>query len=474
MTTVLNQFADLAKALRGPVLTESDPQYAPRCKLASARNMRRPAALAQVTGVADVQAAVRFARARDVPFTILAGGHEVDGWGLQDGALAIDLTPMDGVFVDAKSRTGIVQAGSRLGIMDRETAVHSLAVSGGTVSDTGVSGLTLGGGFGWLTRKYGATLDNLLAINAVTVDGDVVRAAADENPDLFWAMRGGGGNFAVATSYEFALHSQDPVILAGSLVHTVDQAPEFLRSWRDFMVDAPDEVGTMSILMRASGPNYPTEMHGQLVLATIVSYAGDLDEGVRVLGPLRQAITPLHDRIRPQPYTDLQQVFEGPLLPQNERRSYQKSGFLPTMPDAFIDEVMGLMESSPVPRPGERDVVTLCMSAMGGAFLRFDEDSAAMPRGNATFYWEAISSYRHEVDDADWAGFVELSAGPRLRALSGPQAYLNHNNVGSNDQAFIEWAYGSEKYARLRQIKAQWDPENVLHFNKNIPPATLD
>lgn len=416
-------------------------------------------------------AAVRFARERDMPFSVLAGGHEVDGWGLQNDILALDLTPMNGVLADPRTRHGIVQAGARLGTMDRETAVHGLAVTGGTVSDTGVAGLTLGGGFGWLTRKYGATIDSLRAINAVTVDGDVVRASATEQPDLFWGMRGGGGKFAVATSFEFDLHQQDPIVLAGTLLHSASSASGFLRHWRDLMLEAPDELGAMSLLMRAQGPTFAAEHMGQLVLATIFCWAGPAAEGERALAPFRAFGTPLADTIRPTPYTVLQQVFESPLLPQNDRRTYQNSGFLPEMTDDFIDEAIHLLEGSPRPSPGSSDVVILPISAMGGAFSRFDDEAAAMPRGDAAFYWEALASHAREEDDEIWSGYIEHVVTPRLRAHSGPRAYLNHNNVRPEDQGFVEWAFGPAKYRRLVALKDVWDPENVLRYNKNIRPS---
>jgi FAD/FMN-containing dehydrogenase len=463
--------AELAAQLRGPVIVPDHAPYQGGVRLANARHVRRPAALARCTGVGDVITAIRFARERDIPFSVLAGGHDADGWGLQDDVLAIDLTLMNGVLVNPRTRRGIVQAGSRLGIMDRETAVHHLAVTGGTVSDTGVAGLTLGGGIGWLTRKYGATVDSLAGIDAVTVNGDVVRASAEENPDLFWAMRGGGGNFAVATSFEFQMHPQDPIILAGSLLHSGGDAVEFLSYWREFMLAAPDELGSMALLMRAVGPQFPADIKDQLIVATIFAYAGDLGQGERVLSPVRSFGTPIRDSIKPTRYTDLQQVFESPLLPQNQR-GFENSGFLPDMTDAFINEAVDAMNDSPVPRPGEHNVVVLPISGMGGAFLRFDESSTAMPRGNAQFYWEAISSHAREEDDATWIGFVEHTLVPRLRALSGPQTYLNHNNVRPDDQAFVEWAYGPEKYARLVELKDMWDPSNVLRYNTNIKPSS--
>ncbi len=462
--------ADLAGRLRGEVVRGDQPDYLQLSKLASSRHVRRPLAFARCTGVADVRETVLFARENDVPFTVLAGGHDADGWGLRDDTLTIDLRPMNTVHVDARTRRGVVQAGCRLGIMDRETAVHGLAVTGGTVSDTGVAGLTLGGGVGWLTRKFGATIDSLVGIDAVTADGDVVHASADENPELFWGMRGGGGNFAVATAFTFALHEQNPTILAGSLVHRGADAVSFLQRYRELMLDAPDELGAMALLMRAAGPNYPAELAGQPVVSTIFAWAGDRAEGERILAPIRHFGSPVSDSIRPQRYTTLQQVFESPLLPQNQRR-YQNSGFLPEMTDAFIGEAVDLIEHSPVPRNGEHNVVILPISAMGGAFLRADEQSAAMPRGNATFYWEAASSHAFAPDDDDWIGYVRETMQPRLRAHSGPQAYLNHNSVAPDDHAFIRWAFGDAKYDRLVRLKDEWDPQNTLRFTKNIPPS---
>ena len=466
------QIDELERRLRGSVFRPDHPEFPRATKLASARNVRRPAAVARCSGVADVQAAVRFAREHDLPFTVLAGRHELNGWGLQDGVLALDLEPMDGVVIDRARMRGMVQAGARLGQLDRETSAHSVCVPAGTVSDTGVAGLTLGGGIGWLTRKHGATLDQLAAIHAVTADGEIVVASPDENPDLFWAMRGGGGNFAIATAFDFHVHHMDPVIMAGTTVHSREHAPAFLKFLNEFMEQAPPEVGNMAIAMRASGPHYPADMQGKVVVVTVLAYCGDLAEGEKVLAPVRAHRPVIADSIKPTHWTVLQQIFEGPFVPDYHRRTYQQSGFVANMTDAFVDEVLDIADGSPV--NDDRASTLTTIEGMAPGWLRCSEDSAAMPRGNARFYWEAIESHRLEAEDPEWTGYVKDEMVPRLRRHSSDGAYLNHNLVWPGDEArFIEWAYGSEKYARLRELKSRWDPENVFRFNKNIPPKAL-
>lgn len=464
-----SQVSELEGKLRGRIVRPADGTYAEVTHLASARNVRRPAAIAQCTGVADVQAVVRFARDRDLPFTVIAGRHELNGWGYQDGVLGIDLGPMNGVVVDRARMRGTVQGGARLGQMDRELTAHHVVVPAGTVSDTGVAGLTLGGGIGWLTRKHGATLDNLHAIHTVTADGEIVTASAGENPDLFWAMRGGGGNFAIATSFDFNVHHMDPVIMAGTTVHSREHAADFLRFLNAFMEEAPPEVGNMAIAMRASGPHYPAELQGKVVVVTVLAYCGDLVEGERVLAPLRSYRPVIADSIKPTHFTVLQQIFEGPFVPKYHRRTYQQSGFVPVMTDAFVDEVLACADESPV--NDDRASTLTTIEGMAPGWLAQHEDSAAMPRGNARFYWEAIESHRLESEDGEWTNYVKDVMTPRLRRHSGEQAYLNHNLVWPGDEArFIEWAYGPAKYARLQELKGRWDPDNVFRFNKNIPP----
>jgi FAD/FMN-containing dehydrogenase len=459
---------DLRSSLRGDLVFPGDQSYDEARHIWNARWDRRPTALARCTGVADVQSAVRFARERDIPFTIRAGGHEVDGWGIADDVLALDLTPMNGVIVDPVSQRAIVQAGARLGALDREAAVHSLAVTAGTVSDTGVAGLTLGGGLGWLMRKHGATVDNVLGIDAVTADGEVVHASATEHQDLFWGMRGGGGNFAIATAFHLQLHPLPPTILAGAIVHPGEVTPEWVRAWRDFMLPAPDEVGSMVVLLRAPAAVWPAEMANKPISVTIFSYAGEIAEAEKVLKPIRDWGTPIADMIAPTLYTKLQRSFEES-LPMG-LGTYQTCGFVPDMTDEFTERIGDLYNNAPAPEPGEEDLATFALSPFGGEISRIPEETAALPRGNAKFYWENIAGNRHPEDNDKWHGWVD-EVDRILRPLGGPQLYLNHHSALGKDQAFMEYTFGPEKYARLVELKNRWDPTNVFRFNKNIKPS---
>lgn len=460
----------LKSKLRGDLVFPGDVMYDAGRSMHNGRFDRRPSALARCTGVADIQTAVRYARERNVPFSVRGGGQEVDGWAMVDDALALDLSPMNGVIVNPASRRAIVQAGSQVGILDRETAVHGLAVTAGAVSNTGVAGLALGGGVGWLMRKYGAMVDSVVGIDAVTAEGEVVHASAVEHPDLLWGMRGGSGNFAIATAFHFQLHPLPPTILAGAVVHAGEgaRAKEWLRFWRDYMLEAPDEVGSNVVLLRAPTKHWPPELAGKPLAVTMFAYAGDLSEGERVLKPVREWGAPIADSIAPIPYTSFQQTFETS-LPQRLRK-YMTGGYVPELTDGFVERAVDMYASAPTAAPGDEDLAVFALWAFGGEISRIPEETAAFPRGGAAFHWENIGVNAHAEDDKTWIDFVD-DVDRVLRPLGGPQVYLNHYSTTGKDQSFMKYAYGPEKYARLVEIKDRWDPTNVFRFNKNIEPS---
>ena len=301
----------LGGALRGELLLPASLDYDSGRRIWNGAIDRRPAGIARCAGVADVVAAVRYARERELLVAVRSGGHGVGGHALCDGGLVIDLSPMKGIHVDPQARTARAEAGVLWGELDRETQLFGLATVGGIVSHTGVSGLTLGGGIGWLMRKYGATVDNLLSVDLVTADGELVTASENENPDLFWGVRGGGGNFGVVTSFEFRLHPVGPIVLAGPIFHHLDDAPEVLRFYREFAATAPDELTTIFELELAPPlPFLPEDVHGKPIVMVAACYAGPPEDGAEIVRPLKEFGNPIVDRLEPKPYLALQSMFD--------------------------------------------------------------------------------------------------------------------------------------------------------------------
>src|SRR5919109_1197575 len=307
-TTDLERLRD---ALRGPVIGSDDEGYDAARAIWNGAIDRRFACVARCSGVADVVEAVRFARQRDLPVAGRSGGPGVGGHALCDGGLVIDLSGMKGIRVDPAARTVRAEAGVLWGELDRETQLHGLATVGGIVTHTGIAGLTLGGGIGWLMRKHGATVDNLVSVDLVTADGELINASGAENPELFWGVRGGGGNFGIVTSFEYRLHPVGPTVLAGPIFHHLDDAPNVLRFYRDFIADAPDELMTIVVHRRAPPlPFVPAELHGELVVGIASCYAGPVEDGEKVLRPLKRLGSPALDLCQPKPYVEHQAMFD--------------------------------------------------------------------------------------------------------------------------------------------------------------------
>ncbi|HEX2087714.1 MAG TPA: FAD-binding oxidoreductase, partial [Solirubrobacteraceae bacterium] len=301
----------LREGFSGALLRPHDAGYDEARRIWNGAIDRRPACIARCTGPADVVAAVRFAREHDLLVAVRSGGHGVGGHAICDGGLVIDLSAMKGIRVDPVARTARAEAGVLWGELDRETQLFGLATVGGIVTHTGIAGLTLGGGIGWLMRKYGATVDNLLSVDLVTADGELVTASERENPDLFWAVRGGGGNFGVVTSFEYRLHPVGPVVLAGPIFHPLESAPEVLRAYRDVISRAPDELTTIfNVRLAPPLPFLPPEVHGRPIVMIGACYAGRAQDGVEVVRPLKELGTPIVDLLEPKPYVALQSMFD--------------------------------------------------------------------------------------------------------------------------------------------------------------------
>jgi FAD/FMN-containing dehydrogenase len=422
---------------------------------------RRPALIARCLGTADVVAAVRFARDHDLEIAIRGGGHNVAGTAVCDGGIVIDLSAMRGVRVDPRGRKAWVQGGALWGDVDHETQAHGLATTGGIVSHTGVAGLTLGGGLGWLMRKHGLTVDNLLAVDVVTADGKRLRASEDEHPELFWALRGGGGNFGVATAFEFRLHSVGPTVLAGPILWDARDAREVLRFYRDFVRDAPDELGTVVRFGTAPPlPDIPKDLHWRRVVIIATCYAGPIEDGEKRLRPLRAWRTPLLDLVGPAPYVASQSAIDSTVV--HGWHYYWKSTHLPELRDELIDVIVEHAFSSSSPRS------YVAMFHLRGAVSRAAEGGTAFGNRRASHAMTLDAVWRPGEDfgdrDTAWSrGF--------FAALGRFREGVYVNFLGADeDPNRVREAYGDSVYDRLVSVKTQYDPDNVFHHNQNIRP----
>jgi hypothetical protein len=455
-------FDELGGSFRGELLLPTSLGYDTARRIWNGAIDRHPAFIARCTGVADVVAAVRFARDRDLMVAVRSGGHGVGGHALCDGGLVIDLSPMKGIRVDPATRTAHAEAGVLWGELDRETQLFGLATVGGIVTHTGIAGLTLGGGIGWLTRKHGATVDNLLSANVVTAQGEFVTASKEENPDLFWAIRGGGGNFGIVTSFEYRLHPVGPIVLAGPVFHSLEHAPEVLRFYREFIAAAPDELTTIFDLSVAPPvPFLPEEVHGKPIVMVGACYAGSPDAGAEVLRPLKQFGRPITDLLEPKPYTALQSMFD-PLVPHGWHR-YWKSVELQSLTDDAIDTLVEHASGFTSPK-------SYCIVfQLGGALARVGEDETAFSQRdaahnvniNAVWTEEDPGAERHIAWARDFFNAMQPHAGGRV--------YVNF--LGEEGDNRVRQAYGAPNYERLVKLKRAFDPTNFFRLNQNIQPG---
>ncbi len=446
--------------LRGDVLAPSDDGYDDACQIWNARLQQRPTTVAQCTGAADVMAAVEIARANDVQIGVKSGGHGYAGESVAEDALMIDLSSMDGVRVDPAAKTARVQAGATWGDFDHEAQAFGLATTGVTVSTVGVAGSTLGGGTGYLARKHGLALDNLIAADVVTSDGERVHASASENPDLFWGLRGGGGNLGVVTSFTFQLHEVGPEVLAGQIVHPIEAAGAGLRFYRDVMAYAPDALQAYAFFIHIPPiPAFPEAYHGQMALDFVVAYAGDRSEGEEVLQPLRDFGDPILDGVRPQPYTALQQTFDAG-VPKGHRW-YSKAHYLDGLPDAAIDTVVDHVD----PLPGAFSMVYV--EPMGGAIGRVDASATAFPHRDAAYGFHILTGWSAPDKDDDIMGWTrDFHEAMTPHANGG--VYVNL--LGEDETDRTPAAYGAN-HERLARLKAVWDPDNLFQSNHNVEPV---
>jgi hypothetical protein len=426
---------------------------------------RRPRLIARCIGAADVVAAVRFAHDHDLEITIRGGGHSVAGTAVCNDGIVIDLSAMRGVRVDPAGRRAWVQGGALWGDVDHETQAHGLATTGGIVSHTGVGGLTLGGGLGWLMRKHGLAIDNLLAADVVTADGELLRASEDEHPELFWALRGGSGNFGVVTSFEFRLHAVGPTVLAGPVLWDATDAGEILRFYRDFVRDIPDELGTIVKFVTAPPlPVIPKELHGRQVMMVGTCYAGPPEDGEQVLRPLRAFRTPLLDLVRRTPYVEHQSGLDSTVL--HGWHYYWKATHLPELRDDLIDVIgtHAFASSSPLSY--------VAMFHLKGAVGRVAEGGTAFGNRRASHAIVLHGAWRPGEDFGDretaWAKRFFAALGPFRQGV-----YVNFL-AGDEDPGRVREAYGDSVYDRLVDVKTMYDPDNVFHHNQNIRPRLSD
>ena len=425
---------------------------------------RRPRLIARCSGTADVAAAVRFARARDLELAVRGGGHSVAGTAVCDDGIVIDLSAMRAVSVDPVERIAHVQGGALWGDVDQETQVHGLATTGGIVSHTGVGGVALGGGIGWLMRKHGLTVDNVVEAEVVTADGEIIRASAGDHPDLFWALRGGGGNFGVVTSFRFALHPVGPTVVAGPVFWAAEDTTDVLRFYREFVAGAPDELG--SIVRFGTVPPLPVvseELRFRPAIAVASCYAGPAEDGERAVRALREFGTPLVDLVGPTPYVDLQSGIDDTV--PHGWHYYWKSTDLTGLSDEVIEILAERAYRATSPRS------YAAMFHMRGAIARTPRDATAHPGRDVDHRISIDAVWLPEQDES--VGAAETAwAREFLDALQPHRAGVYVNFLDSDDDpSRVREAYGDATFQRLAEVKAKYDPENVFHNNKNVPPG---
>ena len=443
----------------GELVALGDAQYETARRVWNGTVDRRPAVIARCVDKRDIAAALRVAVEWDLPVAVRGGGHNVAGNAVCHGGVVIDLSALKQIDVDPVRRIARVQPGVLLGELDRATQSVGLATPTGNVSMTGVAGLTLGGGLGWIARKYGPTCDNLLSAEVVTVGGEIVRASADENPDLLWGLRGGGGNFGVVSSFEFQLHAVGPEVLAGGVVHSFADAPQVFRFFAEFVSEAPDELSVTASTFRAA-PGLPVspEIHGELVTILAVCYAGQLAAGEKALRPLRNFGRPLADLIAPMPYTALQTASDG-AYPSGQQ-NYWKSHYIDEITDDLITTVTEHAPRMPSP------LSSFYFQHLGGAITRTGAEHAAFGHRDAAFDFAILTVWEDQAQTAENVTWAHDFFGAMQPHSTG--VYVN--NLGTEGADRVRAAYAPATYDRLVALKNTYDPRNILHLNQNIAP----
>lgn len=451
----------LKMRLRGSVLLPGDVGYEESRTVWNAMIDRRPVAVARCLGSADVIACVQFARDNDILLCIKGGGHNIAGLATADGVLMLDLSLMRGVWVDPQNKVAHAQAGCLLGDVDRETQVHGVATVLGFVSLTGIAGLTLGGGFGYLTRRWGWTSDNVVGMNVVTADARLARASSDENADLFWGLRGGGGNFGIVTGIDYALFPVGPEIVGGLVAWPASEAPRVLELYRTLAATAPPEL-TLVALMRPAPPApwLPKEMHGKPIVAMLACYSGRPEEGEKVVAPIKAFGKPVGDVLVRRPYAQMQSLLDA--TQPKGRRYYWKSEYLPRIDPALCEKVI---EHAAKIRSPHSAVI---LFQIEGALNQLGEEHSPVGNRDARYVLNIAASWENAGDDPaniDWA----RDAWNEMKSFSTGGTYINFLTEDESPER-IKAALG-KGLERLAEVKAKWDPRNVFRTNRNITPT---
>jgi len=451
----------LKVSFAGEVVRPDDAEYDALRAVFNGMIDRRPAAIARCAGVGDVVTAVNHARERGLPIAVYGGGHGVTGHAVCDDGLVVDLRPMKDIQIDQDSAAARVGPGLTWGELDAATQAYGLAVTGGRVSSTGVAGLTLGSGSGWLERKLGLTADNLLSAEVVLADGSLLTASEWEHDDLFWALRGGGGSFGIVTEFEFQLHPVGPILLGGIVLHSADRAPELLRFFRAFMADAPDEVGAAAALITAPPqPFVPAWLRGKPAIGIFVCYAGEVKDGARVLAPLRDYGPPAVDLVERMPYTALQQLVDAGNMPG--LRNHWGGDMLVELSDEAIDAFCSAHANVPSP------FTQILIVPGGGQIARIDDGATAIGQRQAAWNTHLLTMWDDADDDARnlaWLRELQSACAPYTTG----RAWLNF--VGEEGEHRVRRALGDETYERLQVVKERYDPTNLFRLNQNIRPS---
>jgi FAD/FMN-containing dehydrogenase len=451
---------ELKREFGGAVFLPGEPSYEDARKIWNATVDKHPALIARCSNTQDVVRAVEFARDKGLVLAVRGGGHNIAGNAMCDDGIVIDLSTMKSVDVDPGTRRAEVEGGATLADMDAATQAHGLATPLGINSTTGVAGLTLGGGFGWLSRKFGMTVDNLESAEVVLADGGLIQASETEHPDLFWALRGGGGNFGVVTRFTFRLHSVGPDLLSGLMVYPISEAKSVLQHYRDFIATARDELAVWAVLRKAPPlPFLPAEVHGQPIVALAMLYVGDPEQGKEIVQPLRRFGTLLGEHVGVQPYINWQKAFDPLLTPG--ARNYWKSHNFTKLDDGLFDAVIEYIGTLPSPQ------CEIFFGAIGGATTRKPPDFTAYAHRDARFIMNVHGRWDDPADDKRciaWARDFFAASAP----FASGGVYVNFLTSDETDR--VRSAYGPN-YDRLAQVKRKYDPDNLFRMNQNIAPA---